>query len=442
MNMGWTSRLSVPQSWSCDLYALVMLGIFPLLGGDYLHITQGKTLAFLVLSGGFLLGSWIECLVRRPIGRLGLSPVGWCWLTLAFVELLAAVCSPYRPQTWLGGGRSGGLLLLWLYVLVAVVLARYAGLRSRFVYALALATLIQNGVALLQLVGGNPLGLYPEGLTYWDRDLSYAGAYLGTIGNLNQLSAFYCLTIPLLLGQALLERRPSRRWVLVGIAALSLAIPVWTGMEACLVGLGVGLACSLPGLFPRPRSRLWCYGGLLLIGCLVLTGVWFWAGPVESTWWQLHEVLHGQGQDHFGSMRLGIWRAAWSAVQERPWLGWGPDVFRQVYGAMFPTGAVIDAAHNEYLAYWLDGGFFGLLAYGMALALSLVRWMIYSRWDRRFLLPLAATLCYSIQACFTFSTPIVSPLWWILWGLGVGLEREVRPSVGMNTKEIVSNNQI
>ena len=48
-------------------------------------------------------------------------------------------------------------------------------------------------------------------------------------------------------------------------------------------------------------------------------------------------------------MRLGIWRAAWSAIQERPWLGWGPDVFRQVYGAMFPTGAVIDAAHNEYL---------------------------------------------------------------------------------------------
>ena len=29
MNMGWTSRLSVPQSWSCDLYAQVMLGIFP-----------------------------------------------------------------------------------------------------------------------------------------------------------------------------------------------------------------------------------------------------------------------------------------------------------------------------------------------------------------------------------------------------------------------------
>ena len=438
MKIRWKKSCPGSACWSCDLYALAMLGIFPLLGGEYQHITEGKTLAFLLLSGGLLLGFAVESRIRPspptpPLRRRNLPWAIWLWLALALAELLSALYSPYRAQTWLGGGRSGGLLLLWLYVALAILLAQRTRLRTGFVYALAWATLLQNGVALLQLAGRNPLGLYPAGLTYWDRDLEYAGAYLGTIGNLNQLSAFYCLAIPLLLGQAFLDRQPSRRWSLMAIAILSLSIAVWAKMEACLVGLAIGLACSLPCLASRPRTRRRGYIALILIVGLMLASIWLWPGPKESTWWQLHAILHGQGQDHFGSMRLGIWRAAWAAIRERPWLGWGPDVFRQIYAARFPAGAVIDATHNEYLAYWLDGGLLGLLAYGTALIICLFRWGRYSRWDRRFLPPLAAGLCYSVQACFTFSTPIVAPIWWVLWGVSLGLEREAALPRGTET---------
>ena len=423
-------RQAFRQPWvSTRLYVLLMLGLFPLLGGSYGQITAVKTTSFLVLTGLFFLCLGLELLRWRP-GPLptsfSLYANQWCLVLLALAALAAALCSPYAAQTWTGAGRSGGLLMLWLYIGLALVLSRLDGLRPLYVYVLAGAVLLMLVIILLQLLGKNPLGLYPAGLTYYDAGRRYPGAYLGTIGNLNQLSPFFCLAVPLLLGQVRLDRG-LRRWVLACLALACCAVAVLARMEAALLGLGLGLLLTAPCLSRDAglRRLLYLLLGLVLCGLLLLAV--FLPGPTGSSWWQLHRILWGCGEDGFGTMRWGIWRAAWSLIRRRPVIGWGPDLFRLLYGGMFPEGSLIDSPHNEYLAYWCDCGLLGLAAYLAALALSILRWTRASRRDPRFLLPLAMAWCYGVQAAFTFSTPLVAPLWWVLWGLGMGMETEKAP---------------
>ncbi|MDO4731909.1 MAG: O-antigen ligase family protein [Bacillota bacterium] len=441
-------------SRACRSYIFLMLGLFPLLGGDYSGITARKSLLFLLISACFLLALLLEkSLSRRTSPSLsffaaaakgkGFSPGAalrrlfpggafwhgpsfslFCWLLLAVSALLSSLLSPYRAQCWLGSGRSGGLLFLLLYLLLGWLLSRSARLEKEHIFVLAFSTLLMNGIALLQLAGGNPLGLYPAGLDYYDAGSRYAEAFLGSIGNLNQLGGFYCLSLPLLLGQARLEKRPLLRWLLLGCCLLSCAVAVLARMEACCLGLLCGLLLSLPGLSARPWLRRQLLACLLALGLVLLAYGLLFPGPVGSSWWQFHRLLLGMGRDEFGSMRLGIWRVGWELISQRPVLGWGADVLCLAYRDLFPPGALLDAVHNEYLAFWLDAGLPGLLAYMTALLSSLIRWFRRSLSEPCFLLPFAMGCAYAVQAFFSFSTPIVAPLWWLLWGLALGMERQ------------------
>jgi len=56
-------------SWACRSYILLMLGLFPLLGGGYGGITGRKTLLFLAFSAGFLLFFLLEQIFAAHRGR-------------------------------------------------------------------------------------------------------------------------------------------------------------------------------------------------------------------------------------------------------------------------------------------------------------------------------------------------------------------------------------
>ena len=64
-------------SWACRSYILLMLGLFPLLGGGYGGITGRKTLLFLAFSAGFLLFFLLDT-------EAGLSPGRGLRLRLPF----------------------------------------------------------------------------------------------------------------------------------------------------------------------------------------------------------------------------------------------------------------------------------------------------------------------------------------------------------------------
>ena len=80
--------------------------------------------------------------------------------------------------------------------------------------------------------------------------------------------------------------------------------------------------------------------------------------------------------------------------------------------------AAVDSSHNEYLDQLLELGVAGLLAYVAALTATAVSFLKSpGRCDRRTVILAWSITAYCLQALFNFSSVVISPLFWALWGL-------------------------
>ena len=92
---------------------------------------------------------------------------------------------------------------------------------------------------------------------------------------------------------------------------------------------------------------------------------------------ELQQALHGDLSDSAGSGRIHIYRQVWHLIEEKPFLGGGPDtlIFRETEAfRRYDSSrgkyieAYIDTAHSEYLNIFVCQGLFALAAYLGALA--------------------------------------------------------------------------
>jgi len=70
------------------------------------------------------------------------------------------------------------------------------------------------------------------------------------------------------------------------------------------------------------------------------------------------------------SSRSDAWRAAWDGFSERPWLGYGPGKFTDVYGA--EARGRVSLAHNAILEQAVESGIIAAIATALALVAMLL----------------------------------------------------------------------
>ena len=410
------------------LFAALLLGLFPLaVWGGYGHVTISK---FVVLSwscGDYLLalllslwwtGRWRGLV--SPVGSWSLAQrLLLLYLLLALVSALAS-----GSPVWLNQARWDGLLTLALLVFVCLSTAALGSWQDWYFSLAAAAALLMAGLGLWQLGGGNPLGLYPQGMDYYGGGQLYNGRFLGFIGNIDMVSAYWCLLLPLLLGGVLLL--PGRRRWLPALALAGGGLTVLLmGVDGGLLALGLTALALGPLLLP-PKLQLKAWGLSLLLLLLLATALYCYNGPPQGTLWEASRVLHGELRPEFGSSRMLIWQEALASPEGwQDWLlGTGPGTrarhFTTVFQRYLPGGrllrAAVDSAHSEYLDDLLELGLCGLLAYMSSLISSLVRaWR--RRGDQRTVVLAGAVLCYSLQAAFNLRSVVVAPLFWLIWGL-------------------------
>lgn len=393
-----------------DIYIFFMLSVFPLFTGfeGYASITDSKFYCFAAATLLWLAALFICAIVARikaeDLPRS--TPVSIC--TYVFIALccLSALCSPFPEKTLLGAGRWDGLVSFLLYLAIFLGIRAFGRLRTAHLYALGAAVTLCTLIAVLQLLGFDPLWLFPGDLTYFDAHVRYSGEFLGTIGNVDLLAGFLCLSIPLL--AAVYVTSGSRPILLIPAAAGTFLLIV-SGVAGGYVAI---LACVLicaPVLL-RSRERIiraclataallfaafWAFvldftasgvrfspgaaavgtlvfcalcllcGGILhlrrncaehsptqytratlfAIAAIVLTGIvtlYFWPGR-SGTMYEISRILHGEVQDSFGSSRIRIWRETLSLVPQRPLLGGGP-------------GTVAARLHIEFSRYVAETG--------------------------------------------------------------------------------------
>ena len=485
------------QETATDLYLITLLGIFPLFPGfqGYANITFSKFLFFVSVTGLWLAS--LAALQWRDRARFGRPTAAqWAALGFLLAVALSWLCSPWRGVSLLAEGRYDGAVTLAACVLCFLGVSRCTVPKPCHVAALAVGTGLCCLVGLLQILGLDLLGLFPGDLNYYDSGLRYSGVYLGTIGNTNILDAVLALTLPLCaacwictgrrawlpvfvpcvpvllraggsglrlalataaLGGAplLLTELPRvRRALRLGALTCALAVPTLAFAPEYVDGvLRLGFAFGSPSLLcalggaallglsllpdggraPKPRTLRRVFlvlSGCALLGALAL--IWFWPGQ-EGTVWELHQVLHGQAQDSFGSSRLRIWRECLALVAQRPLLGGGPGTLGlrldiRFARAVAETGTTlrtyVDNAHNIYLGYLVNCGGLGLAGALAVFALSLRAAL--RRGDirgRALALGLAGAL---VHACFGLGLCLSEPLFWAALGLAAAGRGAIR----------------
>ncbi len=436
-------------------------------GGGYGHIMDFKAALYLILTAAFVLVSLFDLPREKGFFR---SPVRLLALGYLFFCLLSALCSPWRRTAFLGGSRAEGFVHIALYVLSFLLLSGLSFPRRGLMCAFAAALGLQSLLCILQLAGINALGLYPPGLGWADAGLRYPGAYLGTLGNAGQTGAVlaagaalcllailekggkYYLLLPFAALDAILLSEMDVTGPMLALCVLALlALPLygktlgglcrWGSLAALLLALlgrevigygpALGLtllagACfllerRLPGEKDcRLLSRL-----LLAFLCLLALTLVFtyrgWYAPLREA----SALLHGRGSAEMGGGRVYIWEQVVNALQERFWLGSGPDTLGlrglRPYTAFDPdlgreVTLRIDAAHCEYLqTLACSGPGAALMHLGLAACAALG--FLRQRGARR--VCAGAALCYAIQAFFGISMCAAAPVFWVLLALSV-----------------------
>ena len=183
----------------------------------------------------------------RPLTRLGGSRV--CFLLYAAWAALSAACSEYEG-VWLGLGRYEGLLFILVCVAVYWAVSSYGRWDDRLLALLGAVLFFNLILGLLQYAGMNPLGLFPEGVDFHDAFVLYNGRFLGTLGNVDVLGGFLCLTVPLFYGAYLIS---GWRCALAPLAAGGVLLAL-ADVDAAYVGLPAALALTLPWYCRMPNA--------------------------------------------------------------------------------------------------------------------------------------------------------------------------------------------
>jgi len=147
----------------------------------------------------------------------------------------------------------------------------------------------------------------------------------------------------------------------------------------------------------------------------------------------IKRIVAWDGYERVGSSRIYIWSRLLPKVMDKPLFGYGPDtaaiVFPQedylgkIY-AFYTNNMLADKPHNLYLQYAIHLGLIGLgifLALMVAFYASVIKYLKkhHFSFDSPYASGLATGLtAYFIAGFFNDSTVHVSPVFWVMFGLG------------------------
>ena len=366
-----------------------MLTVFPLFTGfsGYSNITVSKLIFYLALTIIWLVSLLAVAIRFQDFGRKRLDVSALCLLVYFALCCVSALFSPYGTAVFLGEGRFDGLVFIGLNVCIFLFASRYGRLERGLIYALSASMSVNCIVSIFQLLGSNPLSLFPNNLGYYDMGIRYSGEFLGTIGNGNLYSAFLALCLAIfcavficgkkwrfelvpavLLGAFCLFRctvsagklaffvamliftpifftnmlRLRRGLALAAllVTALGFALSFHTGDSAknlsisldfnmLLVALAMVLVLLISGILlkrveiPRRTMLSICLTFVALISGAGLVYIYNYTGT-EGTVFEFSRILHGELEPEFGSSRIKIWQGCFELAGQRPLLGGGP----------------------------------------------------------------------------------------------------------------------
>lgn len=417
------------------LWLLLTIFLFGTGESGFVDIQTLKYKLFLWICGGYVVTSFLFLFEGMLIGAIkvpslkeslrSVTMLQKCVLIHLIITWISAVVSEYFPETVIGATRHEGALTITIYGLCFLLVSRCGTINKSLVWLLCGALFLFGVICVLHLNDINALDLYPEGYKYSDAYKAYSGAYVGTIGNVDLVASFLCLAIPMLIVMVIRISTPAKYLVLIPLAVIFYVL-IKMNVLAGIVGVFVGLILLIPIVCPTSRkTRLIYMASVFVTGICGLTALYFFDLKFELLH-QIHEMMHGNISETFGSGRIYIWKSVMQDVPNHFLFGSGPDTmvyagiepfkrYDQTLNSMIVSG--IDIAHNEYLNVLSQQGIFAFISYVFLVIYAIFKWIKAPVGNLYVKILGSALLCYFIQAFFSFSMCITAPFFWVTLGL-------------------------
>jgi tetratricopeptide (TPR) repeat protein len=363
-----------------------------------------------------VLGATAWSTLERPL-RVARRPT-LAWLAFLVVVAIAAAGGLDPLYAWTGTPERHLGFVAWALCGIAFTVAHASdeGEGRTIVLGAVVAAGAVGAWATAEALGWHPLHLLGAGTRP-----------VGTLGSSAYLGAATALLAPVAAGVAADARFAPTTRRLAGLAAALGGIAlVASGARAAWVGT---LVASAVVVVARRPPRRWLLGGLAALAVAVavagLAGVAHRAGDALTD------------RDGGARGRLDEWRVAVRVVADHPLVGTGPEGYRLAFGTavddayerVHGRAELPDRAHDALLDVAATTGAVGLLAYLAVLATTGAAVLRALRRDPWLVGIAAGLVAYLVQSLFLFPLAELDPVAWLLAGVlvaRVATTREVR----------------
>jgi O-antigen ligase len=281
----------------------------------------------------------------HPVGLLLAAAIAWGLMQIALDRTVDA----YR--TW-------DAVLNWTTYLVAFSLAYETAWhppdRERFLRAVLIFSFFLSILAIFTVLTSQP------GKVFWIFETGSGSRTLGPFVYRNQYAAFVEAVLPLAILRAILDRKRSILYSIIGAVLFASVIAGGsrTGTFLCLAEILVTpvVAFARSQISLRTLTRV-------MAGCVAAVIVFTLIVGWETIWTRLQEP-------NPYSLRADLVRSSLDMIRDRPIAGFGLGAWSAAYPAYarFDNGTFVNQAHNDWAQWAVEGGVpFFLLMLGIAL---------------------------------------------------------------------------
>ncbi len=482
-----------------DVYIFFLIILFPIMVDEtgFFHILEYKWNVYTSITSVYLLvsiifvGYYLFIKKDNILKKIKFGIVQKLALFFFFINVISCFISPYYSSydLFVGVGRGEGLIVTSLYIFSFIFVSLFGKFKRRYITYFAISSLLLNTIAVLQYVGFNPFNMYQDGIG------THNVSFMTTIGNVDFISAMYCILLSVSFA-ALLFLDDLKKYekvlhllsIYLGIFILGI-IDVLSGKVAFfgivvilspfillnnkrlsnfIVIAATVLMSYCTNLILNPEYHyssgelglyfqfnyivvlyiVVCllllyvaklvrtvdydlssnkkivkrfYLGILACGFLGLVAIYF-INFKAGFLYEIHEILHGNFDDNFGTYRIFLWKRTLKIYPDFPILGSGPDTFAIRFMARFTEDiarigplTINDTAANVYLTMLINLGIVGLASYLLFIGKQVVDGI--KKMNKYSKVLLVAIICFLIQDFFNLWLVIVTPVFWILLAL-------------------------
>lgn len=341
----------------------------------YFPFITGKAFTFRILAEVMFM-VWIALAIFDPSARPKKSCVLWSLVSFMVIVLIANLQGTNPEYSfWSNYERMEGyvtLVHLFGYFLVVSSVFNTKKIWDIFLNSFVGVTVVQSFYSILQIAGVLKVGLSADRIDGTFGNATYLAVYM----MFGVFTAFYLLTKGGSYAKA--------KYFYISAIVLQVITIFFTATRGTLIAVIGGLFLAiliLAILEPKKKFLRWSVGGALITIVLFVSLVF---GFKESKIVQGTLPLQRLSEISLDSgtvlARFINWGIAWSAVKEKPLLGYGQGnygiIFDQNYDSrMWNQEQWFDRVHNLFFDWLVAAGFLGLLSY-----LSIIVSILYYLW--------------------------------------------------------------